>query len=93
MDWVDQGLEKTNEKGEKFWAYGGDYGDTGTPSDGDFCINGIVYPDRKIKPQTIEMGKVYQNIKFKTSTERKERSKFKTNFSSQTSTNTISLMR
>lgn len=64
-DWVDQGLEKTNEKGEKFWAYGGDYGDTGTPSDGDFCINGIVYPDRKIKPQTIEMGKVYQNIKFK----------------------------
>ena len=40
-DWVDQGLEKTNEKGEKFWAYGGDYGDTGTPSDGDFCINGI----------------------------------------------------
>lgn len=64
-DWVDQGLKKTNEKGEKFWAYGGDYGDTGTPSDGDFCINGIVYPDRKIKPQTIEMGKVYQNIKFK----------------------------
>ena len=55
-DWVDQGLEKTNEKGEKFWAYGGDYGDTGTPSDGDFCINGIVYPDRKITPQTIEMG-------------------------------------
>ncbi len=64
-DWVDQGLEKTNEKGEKFWAYGGDYGETGTPSDGDFCINGIVYPDRTIKPQTIEMGKVYQNIKFR----------------------------
>lgn len=63
-DWVDQGLEKTNSQGEKFWAYGGDYGETGTPSDGNFCINGIVYPDRSIKPQTIEMGKVYQNIKF-----------------------------
>ncbi|HIZ27498.1 MAG TPA: DUF4981 domain-containing protein [Candidatus Barnesiella merdipullorum] len=63
-DWVDQGLEKTNARGEKFWAYGGDYGATGTPSDGNFCINGIVYPDRRIKPQTIEMGKVYQNIKF-----------------------------
>lgn len=63
-DWVDQGLAKTNAQGQTFWAYGGDYGETGTPSDGDFCINGIVYPDRRIKPQTIEMGKVYQNIKF-----------------------------
>ena len=63
-DWVDQGLEMINAQGEKFWAYGGDYGPTGTPSDGNFCINGIVYPDRRIKPQTIEMGKVYQNIKF-----------------------------
>ncbi len=64
-DWVDQGFQKANEDGKNFWAYGGDYGDVGTPSDGDFCINGIVYPDRQIKPQTIEMGKVYQNIKFR----------------------------
>ena len=64
-DWVDQGFAQTDEQGRKYWAYGGDFGPIGTPSDGDFCINGIVFPDRSIKPQTIEMGKVYQNIRFK----------------------------
>ena len=33
-------------------------------ADGNFCINGVVYPARSVKPQTEEMGKVYQNIKF-----------------------------
>ena len=64
-DWVDQGLSTRNKRGEKFWAYGGDFGETGTPSDGNFCINGLVYPDRTVKPMTEEMGKVYQNIKFR----------------------------
>ena len=36
-DWVDQGFLKTNENGEKYWAYGGDYGEEGIPSDGNFC--------------------------------------------------------
>ncbi|MDR1743914.1 MAG: DUF4981 domain-containing protein [Dysgonamonadaceae bacterium] len=64
-DWVDQGLTKTNADNEEFWAYGGDYGPKGTPSDGDFCINGLIFPDRTTKPQTEEMRKVYQNIWFK----------------------------
>lgn len=63
-DWVDQGLIAKNADGESYWAYGGDFGVEGTPTDGNFCINGLVYPDRKVKPHTIEMGKVYQNIKF-----------------------------
>ncbi len=49
-DWVDQGLLKTNENGEKYWAYGGDYGEAGMPSDGNFCINGLVWPDRTAHP-------------------------------------------
>lgn len=64
-DWVDQGLVKINDKGEKYWAYGGDFGPKGTPSAGDFCINGIVFPDRSVKPHTEEMRKVYQNVWFK----------------------------
>ncbi len=64
-DWVDQGFAAKTSDGRKYWTYGGDYGPVGTPSDGDFCINGIVYPDRSVKPQTEEMRKVYQNIKFK----------------------------
>ncbi|WP_321331365.1 glycoside hydrolase family 2 TIM barrel-domain containing protein [uncultured Bacteroides sp.] len=63
-DWVDQGFAETTPSGQKYWTYGGDYGPIGTPSDGDFCINGLVYPDRTPKPQTEEMAKVYQNIKF-----------------------------
>ncbi len=30
-DWVDQAIWKTNEKGEKYYAYGGDYGKTCQP--------------------------------------------------------------
>ena len=29
-----------------------------------FCINGIVFPDRSLKPQSREMAKVYQNVDF-----------------------------
>ena len=63
-DWVDQGLLTSNEEGEKFWAYGGDFGPEDVPSDGNFCINGVVNPDRGIKPTLLEVKKVYQNIGF-----------------------------
>ena len=63
-DWVDQGLADKNEKGE-FWAYGGDYGPEGTPSDGNFLINGVVFPDRSLKPHSLEVKHVYQNVGFK----------------------------
>jgi len=61
-DWVDQGLLKKNEKGEEFWAYGGDYGPEGTPTGGNFCMNGLVFPDRKLHPHIWEVKKVYQYI-------------------------------
>lgn len=64
-DWVDQGLITTNSAGETFWAYGGDFGADGTPSAGDFCINGVVLPNRGVKPHSEEMRKVYQNVWFK----------------------------
>jgi len=60
-DFIDQGLRKVSDKGEEFWAYGGDYGDE--PNDNNFCINGIVLPDRKPNPSLFEVKKVYQNIK------------------------------
>jgi len=64
-DWVDQGYAKRNEKGELFWAYGGDYGPPGTPTDRNFCCNGLVAPDRTPHPALWEVKKVYQYIKFK----------------------------
>lgn len=63
-DWVDQGMQKTDENGEKYWAYGGDFGEEGIPSDGNFCLNGLTWPDRTGKPGLNEVNKVYQYIGF-----------------------------
>jgi len=60
-DWVDQGLRKRTADWKEFWAYGGDFGDK--PNDKNFCINGLVQPDRKPNPHLNEVRKVYQNIK------------------------------
>lgn len=35
-----------------YWAYGGDFGDT--PNDGQFCANGLVFPDRTLHPAYAE---------------------------------------
>lgn len=64
-DWVDQGILTKDAEGNKFWAYGGDLGSDTLATDGNFCMNGIVNPDRTIKPTLIEVGKVYQYIGFK----------------------------
>jgi beta-galactosidase len=47
-EWWDHGLVQTLPDGTQRWAYGGDYGDA--PNDGNFCIDGLVWPDRRPKP-------------------------------------------
>ncbi len=64
-DWVDQGIYQLNENNEEYWAYGGDFGPPETPSDRNFCINGLVFPDRSLHPHIWEVKKVYQYIKAK----------------------------
>ena len=56
-DWVDQGIEKDGT-----YLYGGDFGDK--PNDGQFCINGIVAPDRTPHPHYYEVQHVYQPLQF-----------------------------
>ncbi len=60
-DWVDQGIERTAANGQKYFAYGGDFGDE--VSDKTFCINGMIFPDRQIHPSLWELKKVYQPLK------------------------------
>jgi beta-galactosidase len=62
-DWVDQGLFKVTEAGDTIWAYGGDFGPPGTPSDGNFVINGLVQPDRRPNPHYEEVKRVYQWVR------------------------------
>lgn len=64
-DWVDQGILTQNEKGENYWAYGGDLGGAHLQNDNNFCLNGIVNPDRTPHPALYETKKVYQYVKFK----------------------------
>lgn len=64
-DWVDQGIvayENDENKTGKYWKFGGDFGNEQTPSDGNFCINGLVFPDRKPHPALYELKYVYQSI-------------------------------
>ncbi len=63
-DWVDQGLLKTDENGNEYWAYGGDYGPEDIPSDHNFCANGLINADRSIHPALNEVKKVYQSVHF-----------------------------
>ena len=55
-DWVDQGFLQKTADGEEWFAYGGDFGDH--PNDANFCINGLVWPDRKPQPALWEVKKV-----------------------------------
>jgi beta-galactosidase len=51
-EWWDHGLVQRLPDGSTRWAYGGDFGDT--PNDGNFCIDGLVWPDRTPKPALTE---------------------------------------
>jgi len=62
-DWVDQGILRKDKAGRKFYAYGGDFKDE--PNSGNFCINGVVFPDRSLPPKVWEVKKIYQNISVK----------------------------
>jgi beta-galactosidase len=73
-DWVDQAqrqkqaslplvrYEKTKAGDRTFWAYGGDFGPKGTPSDDNFCCNGVVNPDREPHPGFYYVRHAYQYI-------------------------------
>lgn len=64
-DWVDQGMKTKSDKGEVFWAYGGDLGGAKMHNDENFCSNGLVAANRIPHPGLYEVKKVYQNIEFK----------------------------
>jgi beta-galactosidase len=59
-DWVDQGLRREAEDGRAYWAYGGDFGDE--PNDANYCINGMVWPDRTPHPAMHEWKKIAQPV-------------------------------
>jgi beta-galactosidase/beta-glucuronidase len=59
-DWVDQGIKQVAPDGQVWYAYGGDFDDE--PNDGNFCINGLVGPDRVPHPSLWEYKKVLEPV-------------------------------
>lgn len=62
-DWQDQGILAYSEDGEPYYKYGGDFGGVKVPSDNNFCINGLLFPNRNPHPAVWEVKKIYQYIK------------------------------
>ncbi|HZK34293.1 MAG TPA: glycoside hydrolase family 2 TIM barrel-domain containing protein, partial [Bacillota bacterium] len=60
-EWIDHGIEQTDNKGQLYYAYGGDFGDK--PNDGNFIIDGLIFPDRTPSPGLIEYKKVIEPIR------------------------------
>ncbi len=67
-DMIDQGLEMKDEKGETFFAYGGDFGDV--PNDKNFCLNGVFGSDRTPNPHAWECKHVFQPVAIKIAEEK-----------------------
>ena len=60
-DFVDQGFRKYNDRGDMFYAYGGDYNPY-DPSDKNFNCNGLISPDRRPNPHMGEVRYYYQSV-------------------------------
>ncbi len=66
-EWWDHGLVQTLPDGTKRWAYGGDFGDM--PNDGNFCLDGLVWPDRTPKPALFEHRQIAAPVRVSGSSE------------------------
>ena len=60
-EWIDHGLEAFTPDGKKYWKYGGDFGDT--PSDFDFCCDGLLFPDQTPKPAMAECKQLFAPVR------------------------------
>ena len=67
-DWLDQGIAAKkiakNGRTQKYWKYGGDFGDV--PTDYDFCLNGINFPDGVPKPAMEECRHLFAPVRLRT---------------------------
>lgn len=61
-EWADHAITAEDEQGRTFSAYGGDFGET--LHDSNFCVDGLVSPDRKPSSGLMEAKAVYQYVVF-----------------------------
>lgn len=59
-EWSDLSLLRWKPDGGFEYAYGGDFGDS--PNSGHFCIDGLLFPDRTVKPALLEFKKAIEPV-------------------------------
>jgi beta-galactosidase len=60
-EWTDHGIRTKTPDGIEYYAYGGDFDDH--PNDGNFCIDGLVNPDRTPHTGLLELKNVIKPVK------------------------------
>ena len=61
-EWCDHGIQVgTDGQGNPIYAYGGDFGET--LHDGNFCIDGLVFPDRTSHRGLQEIRQIYRPVR------------------------------
>ena len=60
-EWIDHGIARIADDGTPYYAYGGDFGEE--VHDGNFVIDGLVFPDRTPSPGLGEFKKVVEPVR------------------------------
>ncbi|WP_030160046.1 glycoside hydrolase family 2 TIM barrel-domain containing protein [Glycomyces sp. NRRL B-16210] len=60
-EWIDHGVRRRTKDGREWFAYGGDFGEP--IHDGNFVIDGLVFPDRVPSPGLAEFKKVVEPVR------------------------------
>ncbi|MHB1485000.1 MAG: glycoside hydrolase family 2 TIM barrel-domain containing protein [Saccharofermentanales bacterium] len=61
-EWCDHGIQTKTIDGKPFYAYGGDFGEW--PNDLNFCLDGLVYPDRTPHTGLLELKNIISPVAF-----------------------------
>ncbi|MET8676559.1 glycoside hydrolase family 2 TIM barrel-domain containing protein [Streptomyces sp. NPDC004647] len=60
-EWIDHGIARRTEDGQRWFAYGGDFGEE--LHDGNFVCDGLLFPDRTPSPGLVEYKKVIEPVR------------------------------
>jgi len=60
-EWIDHGIAQLTAEGEQYFGYGGDFGER--VHDGNFVIDGLVFPDRTPSPGLLQAKAVFSPVR------------------------------
>ncbi|MFB7007054.1 MULTISPECIES: glycoside hydrolase family 2 TIM barrel-domain containing protein [unclassified Streptomyces] len=67
-EWIDHGIARLDDGGTVYHAYGGDFGEP--VHDGNFVVDGLLFPDRTPSPGLLEYAKVIEPVRIEAAPDR-----------------------